>query len=115
MPHDLKRNLSSRRTWRRLLFMLLFTVLYGVAELVLTFLVLFQAGAALITGHPNRRLRELGHELASYVYTILLYLTFRSDERPYPFGPWPEKGPIPGRDETLEPEALVDGSEDDGG
>ena len=46
-----------------------------------------------ITGRVNERLRALGQTLASYIYEIVLYVTFHSDERPYPFGPWPQGAP----------------------
>jgi hypothetical protein len=45
--------------------------------------------ATLFTGATNARLREFGQSLAVFIYQIVLFVTFNSDERPFPFGPWP--------------------------
>ena len=93
MEEELKQNLRNRATWRRALYMLLFAVFYGVAEIVITVVVLFQLLTVLFTGDTNWRLLTLGQNLSTYVYQILLFLTFNSDERPYPFGDWPDGAP----------------------
>jgi hypothetical protein len=44
----------------------------------------------LITGSPNVPLIAFGKSLATYTYQIVLYLTFNSDVRPFPFdADWP--------------------------
>jgi hypothetical protein len=93
MENELKQNLRSRTTWLRALYMLLFTVFYGVAEIVITAVVLFQLLSVLFTGDTNWRLLTLGQNLSTYVYQIMLFLTFNSDEHPYPFGDWPDGPP----------------------
>ena len=92
MSDSLKQNLKSGSTWKRGLFMLLFVVLYSVAEFVLTATVLFQFGARLITGRVNLRLLRFGQSLATYIYQIILFQTFKTETMPYPFEVWP-KGP----------------------
>ena len=93
MDEDIKQNLRNRVTWMRALYMLLFTVFYGVAEIVLGVVVLFQLVTVLFTGDTNWRLLTLGQNLSTYVYQILLFLTFNTDDRPYPFGDWPDGAP----------------------
>jgi len=90
MDEELKANLSRRETWLRLLFMLLFTAIYSLAEVVLGAVVVFQFASTLITGRRNQRLLALGQSLSAFVYEILRYLTYNTDDRPYPFGPWPQ-------------------------
>lgn len=90
MSEDLKQNLSRSSIWMRLLYMLLFTVFYSLAEVVLVAVVTFQFLITLFTGTPNGRLLKFGKSLSTYVYQVLRYLTFNSEVRPFPFGDWPE-------------------------
>lgn len=83
-------NIKSRNTWLRLLFMLVFSVLLWLAGIVGTVIVILGFLWVLFTGEVNRDLREIGQSVASYVYEIVRYLTFNTDEKPFPFGGrWP--------------------------
>jgi hypothetical protein len=93
MEHEIKQNLRNRTTWWRALYMLLFTVIYGIAEFVIAAVVLFQLLSVLLTGTTNERLLSLGQNLSTYLYQIVLFLSFNSDDHPYPFGDWPDGPP----------------------
>ncbi|MGH8194768.1 MAG: DUF4389 domain-containing protein [Woeseiaceae bacterium] len=87
---DLEGNLKSRDTWLRLLFMIVLVLIYGLSRIVVAAVVVLQFFWVLLTGETNVRLKALGHSLATYTYQIVLYLTFNSDERPFPFDQdWP--------------------------
>jgi len=73
----------------RLLFMLVFAVIYSVAEVVLVMVVVFQFFCVLLSGKRNDQVLSLGEQLSTYIYQVLRYLTYNSDERPYPFSAWP--------------------------
>ena len=88
-------NVKARATWIRGLFMLLFVVIYSIAEFVGGAIVLLQFVLMLLTGRANGRLRDFSARLAAFMYQITLYLTFNSEDKPYPFGPWPENAPAP--------------------
>ncbi len=86
----IEENLKSRATWMRLLFMAIFYALITLASLVGTFVVVVGFLWVLFTGEINRELRQIGQSLASYIYEIVRYLTFNTDEKPFPFGgKWP--------------------------
>ena len=89
MEQDLKENLKQKKTWLRGLYMLLFAVFYSVAEIVILVVVLFQFMLALFTAQTNARLVLFGKSLSTYVYQVMLFLTFNSEDKPYPFGEWP--------------------------
>lgn len=93
MANEIKQNLKKRGTWLRALYLLLFVILYGVAELVITAVVVFQFLALLFMGETNARLLKLGQSLSTYVYQVTLFLTFNSDYHPYPLGAWPKGAP----------------------
>lgn len=92
MEEELKQNLKRRSTWVRALYMLLFAVIYSVAEIVFAAVVVIQFGFVLITGQANVRLLDFGANLSLFLYQTLQFLCFNSETLPYPFTPWPENG-----------------------
>ncbi len=93
MNNDVKHNIKEPSIWIRGLYMLLFAILYGLAEVVLFAVVIFQFILKLITGEVNERLLKLGQSLATYIYQIVQFLNFNSEEQPYPFNAWPKAEP----------------------
>ena len=89
MSNDLKQNLTRAETWVRMLYAILFAAIYTVAEIVLVAVVLVQFGFVLISGRRNPNLLQFGGRLSRYMYDVLLYFTFRSDNEPFPFDDWP--------------------------
>ena len=89
MDDDLRDKLTKGATWRRLIFMVLFGVAVYVTGVILIAVVIVQFLFKLFTGAPIERLRALGQSLGVYAYEIILYVTFFTDTRPYPFKPWP--------------------------
>lgn len=89
---ELKRNFRAGKTWIRGLFMLLFAAIYGLTEIALVAIALFQFGAMLLTGRVNPRLLDLGRDLAAYIRQMVLFFTYNSDTKPFPFAPWPGAG-----------------------
>jgi len=85
----MKQHLLAKSTWIRGFFMLIYAFLYGVARIVITAVVLFQFGAMLLTGHLNERLLSFGQSLSLYSYQIIRYMTYNTEEKPFPLGPWP--------------------------
>ncbi len=92
---DTKKHVSEGGTWLRLVYMLLFVIIFNVAELVLGAVVVLQFLFKLFTGKAIEQLESLGQSLASYFYQMVLFLTFKTEDMPYPFGPWPKEAPEP--------------------
>lgn len=87
---DTKTSLLSRKTWIRIAYMALFLVLLGLAESVLLILVILQMGIVAISGADNEKLRELGQSLSKWVFQTLMFVTFNSEKKSFPFDDWPE-------------------------
>lgn len=98
MDNNTKDNLKQKSTWVRGLYMLLFMLLAGIADIVLYGVIIFQFINKLITGQTNERLLKLGQSIATYVYQIVQFLTFNSEYHPYPLGAWPKGEPKPARE-----------------
>jgi hypothetical protein len=86
---QLKSNLTSSKHWLRLVFMLLFAAVLQLASLVMWILVAVQFVFSLITGEDNQHLRRFGHSLSTYIYDVLKFLCYSSEEKPFPFADWP--------------------------
>lgn len=76
-------------TWLRGLFIVVFAVIFYVVCTVLWVLVIFQFLMKVLTGNLNENLMNFSTGLTSFAYQILRYITFQSEERPWPFSPWP--------------------------
>ncbi len=86
----MEENLKSRATWKRLLFMAISYILVSLASLVGTFIVVFGFVWVLFTGEVNRELKQVGRSLAAYIYENVMFLTFNTEDMPFPLGkPWP--------------------------
>jgi hypothetical protein len=91
---DLETNVKSRSTWLRLIFIIGFFVLYGISRVIVFAVVVLQFLWVLFSGETNSKLGGLGQSLATYTYQIVLYVTFNSDEKPFPFDrEWPDSTP----------------------
>jgi hypothetical protein len=83
-------NLKDSSTWKRILYMLLFALAYSVAEFVLITVAVVQVLFKLITGDTNENLTVLGKQTALYIYDVMLFLTFNTEKKPFPFAAWPD-------------------------
>ncbi|MET0357690.1 MAG: DUF4389 domain-containing protein [Cellvibrio sp.] len=86
---NIKSNLTSSKHWLRLLFMLIFAAVLQLASIVMWVLVIAQFIFSLITGQDNLQLRKFGHALSIYIFDTLKFLTYASEEKPFPFADWP--------------------------
>ena len=89
MDEKLKANISDQSIWRRLLFMILFAVIFNIAEFIILAIAVVQFFNKLTTGSVNGELRALGPRLGQYLQQIVAFETFHTDTRPYPFAPFP--------------------------
>ena len=86
----IEEHIKSRATWTRFLYMVLSYVLVCLAAMVGVVIVVFGFLWVLFTGEVNRELRGVGQSIASYIYENVRFLTFNTEERPFPFGgQWP--------------------------
>ncbi len=82
-------HLTSRPAWLRILFIVLFIAIWGISKLIVFAVIILQVLFLLVTGQRNDRLAQFGGNLASYIRQLVAYLTFASEEQPFPFSEWP--------------------------
>ena len=86
-----KENVKNPDVWLRGLFILIFGVILYFAVILVWLVVVFQFVTKLLTGDLNRQVADFNGGLLRYISLILGYITFQSDDKPFPFSPWPEK------------------------
>ena len=91
MNGDIKENVSRRSIWLRFCFMVIMCMAFGIAEVIVTAVVAFQFCSSLFTGQTNDQLIRFGRNLARYLQQITVYLTFATEDVPYPFMDWPDE------------------------
>ena len=89
-------SLTNVNTWIRLAYMVLFALLVMAARLLVSIVVIVQFALVVIFGRDNENLRNLGQGLGKWVYQAIMFLTFNSDDKPFPFDEWPALEPSQG-------------------
>jgi hypothetical protein len=95
MDEKTKATLTNLDTWKRGFFMIVFSIISGLAKLVVTLVAIFQFITLLFKGQVNEVVIPFGQNLSTYLYQITLFLTFKTDEMPFPFLPFPDGAPEP--------------------
>ena len=80
---------NKRNIWVRALFMLLMGLAFQICGTVLCFVTVIQFLITLLNDTPNIRLVSFGRSLGSYLRQIVNFLTFATEEMPFPFTEWP--------------------------
>jgi hypothetical protein len=84
-----RKHLSDKQAWLRLLYMVLFGIAFEVAKFVTFFVAAVQILFKLFTGDVQPRLSGFGASLAVFLRQTVDFMTFRSEVRPYPWSAWP--------------------------
>lgn len=94
MDAESENTLNQGTIWSRGLYMLLFAFFLWLAKFVAFAVVVVQFFTVVLTGTTNVRLLTFGQSLSIYHYQVFLFLTFNSEQHPYPIGEWPEGAPL---------------------
>lgn len=80
---------NKRNLWIRALFMVLMAFVFQLCGTLLFIVAILQLAISLVNDGPNQRLLAFGRGLGCYLQQITLFLTFASDDVPFPFSDWP--------------------------
>jgi hypothetical protein len=80
---------GTRSLWMRALFMLLMMLAYQVSITLLFILAVIQFLIVLLNDAPNARLMHFGKCVGTYLKQVVQFLTFSTEEAPFPFSDWP--------------------------
>jgi len=86
---EVKQNLLAPAQWLRILLMAGYALALWVLGMVLMVVVITQVVTALVTGSANANLRQFGALLAIYIRQIIAFLVYATEQKPFPFAPFP--------------------------
>ncbi|MBO0334081.1 DUF4389 domain-containing protein [Sneathiella sp. CAU 1612] len=107
MTDDVKKHVKSKTTWTRLIYLILYAIIFRVASIVLFAITIIQFLKALLTGSPFERVQSFGGALAEYNKQLVAFLSYQSDEKPFPVGPWPPETPPATGNDTSDDVIIV--------
>lgn len=81
-----------RSIWLRGLLMLLLALVFHLCGTILFFVAVIQFVLSLVNGKPQARLQKVGLGLGRYLLQLVGFLTFATEELPFPFSDWPSAG-----------------------
>jgi hypothetical protein len=80
---------GKRNVWLRGLLMILMAIAFQISGTLLALGAIVQFVLALVSDTPNARLIAFGHSLGLYLSQIADFVTFATEEAPFPFSAWP--------------------------
>lgn len=80
---------NKRNIWVRGFLMLLMVFAIHVSGTLIFAVTVIQFVMMLLNDTPNARLVALGRGLGEYLHQIVTFLTFATEEIPFPFSEWP--------------------------
>lgn len=89
MNEDSATSFGKRNIWLRGLLMILMGLAYQLAGTVLFFMAILQFVFALVSDAPNPRLAAFGRSLGRFQSQIADFVSFASEDVPFPFTDWP--------------------------
>ena len=82
--------LSFQEIGIRLIYSLLFLIIFALVETIVQITVLFQFIHLFLVRRENDAVRDATNKLSTYAYKVIRYLTMNDHQRPFPFTDWPE-------------------------
>lgn len=83
-------NVKSGDSWGRGLVMILFVLIVEMLRVVVYALALIQWLNSLLTRNRLEPVVKFGVSLGAYADQIVRYLSYATDDKPFPFGEWPK-------------------------
>jgi Domain of unknown function (DUF4389) len=80
-----------RSVWVRGLMMILMAMAFQLAATLLCFDAIVQFVLALVNSGPNPRLSDFGKGLGRYLRQIADFVSFGTEDAPFPFSDWPSE------------------------
>jgi hypothetical protein len=81
---------TTRDVWMRGLFMLLFIIAFWMGQTLLNVLAIVQFIWLLAAREANQFIARFGNSLSLWLAEIGRFLTCATDDKPFPWRPWPE-------------------------
>lgn len=86
---------SRKKIAIRLLYTVLFLIVFEILKIIIQLSVIFQYIYLLISKTYNNPVRNFTNKVSVYAYKVLRYLTLNENDKPYPFKDFPKEFELP--------------------
>ena len=73
----------------RALYTILYLIIGRLISMVLFVIAITQFIYTWVSGEPNDKILQFSERLAEYTKQLVVYVSFNTDEKPWPVGDWP--------------------------
>ncbi len=73
----------------RALYTILYLIIGRLISMVLFVIAITQFIYTWVSGEPNDKILQFSERLAEYTKQLVAYVSFNTDEKPWPVGDWP--------------------------
>ena len=87
----LSENIKEPSIWVNFFLKVIYLIFLNFIIPFLGFITLLQLLFSLGSKKPNNNLISFSKKISIYIYQIINFITYSSDERPWPFNPFPDK------------------------
>lgn len=88
--NSIKDRLLSAQFWLHFLYIILFGFALSLASYIMLVVVVLQFIIKLFTGETNLKLQQFSASLSTYIYQMLLFVSFNTEIKPFPYADWPD-------------------------
>ena len=93
---------SRKKIAVRLLYTILFLIVFEIVKIIIQVSVIFQYVYLLISKTSNNPIRNFSNKVSVYAYRVLRYVTLNGNEKPFPFNNFPKKIELPDKEVFFE-------------
>ena len=93
---------SRKKIAIRLLYTILFLIVFAILNIIIKISVIFQYVYLLISKTYNNPIRNFTNKVSVYAYKVLRYVTINANEKPYPFRDFPIEFELPEKEVLFE-------------
>ena len=93
---------SRKKIAVRLLYTILFLIVFEIVKIIIQVSVIFQYVYLLISKTSNNPIRNFSNKVSVYAYRVLRYVTLNENEKPFPFNNFPKKIELPDKEVFFE-------------
>ena len=74
----------------RVVYMIMYLIIGKVISIILFIIAVGQLLYSWLSGSPNEKILPFSASMSEYAKQIVLYVSFNTDEKPWPSADWPE-------------------------
>ena len=93
---------SRKKIAVRLLYTILFLIVFEIVKIIIQVSVIFQYVYLLISRNYNDPIRNFSNKVSVYAYRLLRYVTLNENEKPFPFNNFPKEIELPDKEVFFE-------------